>query len=451
MKKPKNEPGALESFKKPIAAHPVLRRLCPGLMILILPLLGTGCWSRVEIEQRAFVLAVGIDWLPDKQMWQTTLQVGKPGILGAKPGGAGGGGGGAGAGGGGGGPGNAIYIDTNMGRTLADANCQIMTHMSRQLFCGHLRVIVVGEEAAKKGLGQTLDLYARRYDIHETLDIFVARGTAKEILQHNIPLETASFQAMAGLVNVAPAHSRSIKITLHQVLSDLLSLGTKESFIPRLELKAAEESSGATSQGGSSGGTGAGGGGGAAGGGAGGPGKELQLSGLAVLKKDKFAGWLESRESRGILFANGKARNTMINVKDPKDENYFVVIESERVRSRIVPKLEGNRPVVNLEIKIDGAIISQTSPENLTDPESIRSLERRMATAIKNDVLAALKKIQMDYNSDILGFGRRFHQKYPKLWRELRPRWDEVFPSLEVRVNVTAKIRRTGLRSRGVY
>ncbi len=449
MTKLKNEPGTLKSFKKPILTLPVLRRFCLGLMVLVLTILGAGCWSRVEIEQRAFVLAMGIDWLPDKQMWQTTLQVGKPGILGSKPGGAGGGGGGAGAGGGGGGPGNAVYIDTNMGRTLADANCQIMTHMSRRLFCGHLRAIVVGEEAAKKGLGQILDLYARRYDIHETLDIFVARGTAKEILQHNIPLETASFQAMAGLVNVAPAHSRSIKITMHEVLSDLLSLGTKQPFIPRLELKAAEESSGATSQGG--GGAGAGGSGGASGGGAGGPGKELKLSGLAIFKKDKFVGWLESRESRGILFANGKARNTLINVKDPKDENYFVVIESERVRSRIVPKLEGNRPVVNLEIKIDGSIISQTSPENLTDPESIRSLERRMATVIKNDVLAALKKIQVDYNSDILGFGMRFHQKYPKLWRELRPRWDEVLPNLEVRVNVTAKIRRTGLRSRGVY
>jgi spore germination protein KC len=57
--------------------------------------------------------------------------------------------------------------------------------------------------------------------------------------------------------------------------------------------------------------------------------------------------------------------------------------------------------------------------------------------------LAALKKAQ-ELNTDIFGFGEVIHQKYPKEWKELEKRWDEVFPEIEVKVIVKSKLNLTG-------
>ena len=60
-------------------------------------------------------------------------------------------------------------------------------------------------------------------------------------------------------------------------------------------------------------------------------------------------------------------------------------------------------------------------------PEAWSSMERRMATVIENEVLAAVAKAQ-ELGSDIFGFGAELNRRYPKKWAdEFRDRWDEEF------------------------
>lgn len=39
----------------------------------------------------------------------------------------------------------------------------------------------------------------------------------------------------------------------------------------------------------------------------------------------------------------------------------------------------------------------------------------------------------------------RFRRRYPKLWKTIKPNWDEEFRRLEVIVKVKASLRRMGL------
>lgn len=49
-------------------------------------------------------------------------------------------------------------------------------------------------------------------------------------------------------------------------------------------------------------------------------------------------------------------------------------------------------------------------------------------------------------NADVFGFGEAVRRKYPREWPQYEKMWEELFPVfLDVRLEVDAKIRRTGL------
>lgn len=58
--------------------------------------------------------------------------------------------------------------------------------------------------------------------------------------------------------------------------------------------------------------------------------------------------------------------------------------------------------------------------------------------------MAAVAKAQ-ELDSDIFGFGAELNRTNPEKWAELRERWDEEFPRVDVQVEVKAKLRRSGL------
>ena len=78
------------------------------------------------------------------------------------------------------------------------------------------------------------------------------------------------------------------------------------------------------------------------------------------------------------------------------------------------------------------------------------SLERRFAAAVRNEVLAALQAAQEDLESDILGLGRAVHNAYPREWQVMKDNWDEIFPALEVEVEVLATLKTSGVDLRGI-
>lgn len=80
---------------------------------------------------------------------------------------------------------------------------------------------------------------------------------------------------------------------------------------------------------------------------------------------------------------------------------------------------------------------------DITKPGILEELEERQKAAIEDEIMAAVFKAQ-ELNADIFGFGEAVRRKYPKQWKQLEDKWDEIFPTLEVNMVVDAKIRRTG-------
>ena len=63
--------------------------------------------------------------------------------------------------------------------------------------------------------------------------------------------------------------------------------------------------------------------------------------------------------------------------------------------------------------------------------------------------MAAVKKAQ-DLRADVFGFGREIHRTRPKLWKEIRNGWYDIFAEIEPEIEIEATLVRSGLTVRSV-
>lgn len=82
---------------------------------------------------------------------------------------------------------------------------------------------------------------------------------------------------------------------------------------------------------------------------------------------------------------------------------------------------------------------------DLTNPDLLKIMEDALREDIRNRIELALRQVQHEMKVDIFGFAKEFHRQYPKEWESVKDRWEEVFPEVEVTMDIEAYIRRPGL------
>ncbi|SEM53349.1 germination protein, Ger(x)C family [Paenibacillus sp. cl141a] len=164
------------------------------MILLLLCSLLTGCWDRMEIEERAVVLGISIDTAgknveiredeishlrgkypaPKQEMIQLSVQIALPGRIPLGPGEGGASGEGAQ---------ETVWVLDVVGHTVDDAMMNLQQQISGKLFFGHLRVIVVSEEFARKGMENLNDYLHRNAEVRRMAWLMVSKGKARELME----------------------------------------------------------------------------------------------------------------------------------------------------------------------------------------------------------------------------------------------------------------------------
>ena len=137
----------------------------------------TGCYDRQELEQQAFVTALGIDKAPGN-MIDFTLRFALP----QNP--AGGGGAGSSADTPLAGKAPVTYRAHSVTEALLIANSSV----ERQVSLTHLTNIIFGKSLAQEGLKPTMQVLVRYREFRPTILVSVADGTAREVLANQKPM-----------------------------------------------------------------------------------------------------------------------------------------------------------------------------------------------------------------------------------------------------------------------
>lgn len=396
-------------------------RRCGLVVLSIILLLLGGCWNRREIETLAFVMAAGVDQAAQPSKVQITVQIARPTALASTTGGSGA-------------TERAFWLVSSTGYTAFDAVRNFAMQSSRRFFWAHNRWLVIGEGMAREGLQDILDFFIRDGETRRTVRLAVFKGgKASDFLSTELEMERLSSEAYMGIIqNASTGLSTVVDVNIHQFLLALASEGIEPVAIraecidrlPGVDIRGQMERHTVS--------------------------LAPRITGAAVFKGPQLVGWLDQRQTRGYSWVAGKAKSGIIVIDRPEDETKYVGIELIRANSKVKPEIVNGTPRITITIQAEGVVGDIEDMFLVTNTKAgVASMERRMATVIAHEINAALKEAQ-ELGSDIFGFGRAIYRAHPKEWKQLRDTWnDQGFKELEVKLEVKAKIRRSGLTEVG--
>lgn len=395
-------------------------RILKALLILIMLAFTTGCWDQNEIENLGIVQAVGID--SSEKGVRLLVQVVNP-----KASSGGGGGGGAMSAGGGGGAGGAFRNFSAEGESIFYAFRELSHISPRKLFYAHTQVIVISEELAqKRNIIEVLDFFDRNPQVRRQVWVVVARAGINEIFNQSAPLSTTPAQDILGTIDHVRSLSSHYGINRLGDFLKLIQAEGAEAYTAGIDLMPSmARPQGITPRGEAE--------------------KEIAIVDTAVFKKGRLAGWLNRPESRGLLWVRGKVVGGAIVIPCPGAQDKNISLEILRSKTRITPEISDGVVRFRVEVTEESNIDESSCSLQLNKPEVIREIEERQNEAIAGEITAALEKAQRELDTDVFGFGNVIFHNDPAFWREIKDQWGELFPNLEVEVEVSSRVRRTGL------
>ncbi|MCK4260310.1 MAG: Ger(x)C family spore germination protein [Halanaerobiales bacterium] len=369
------------------------------VIIVVLFCFTTGCWNRSELNEKAIVSGYGVDLGEEKDEIRLTAQIILAEAMSA---------------GGESGEKETVGIVSGTGNTIFNIDRDLLRETGRKLFDSHSHVIIIGEDAAKQGIDRFLDFFTREHEIRRRNWVLVAKGTAKEVLEAKLKFEKIPTFGISNLINAGNITSKTVAVDLKSFL-EMISSKTISPFATGIEVIEGDNGE-----------------------------KGLRLTDTGVFKDYKLQGWLDEKETRGLLWVIGKVGSGIIEVKVPKKEGKYISIEILKASSKVKPEIKNGFLTISIEVVQSGRIGEQPPGTGLENIDGVKIIEKVVENNIKDEIQSVLKKAQM-LNTDIFGFGETVYRKYPKEWRTLEKNWDGIFPNINVNVNVESTIINPGI------
>ncbi|MCY9693834.1 Ger(x)C family spore germination protein [Paenibacillus alginolyticus] len=386
----------------------LFKRILP--IVLIASLL-SGCWGRKEVNDIAIVTATGID-LSDNGLIRVTLLLAVPRLFGTTS--AGGGGGESKL------ETSAGWIVSEKGETVMDAYRKFQGTLPRKIFFSHNRVIVIGENLAKKGVMPVLDFFERTRQSQLNSYVLVTKTEAAEVLNFKPKFEKLTSEIIKEEMktNIGPS------VRIGQFLTMVMDEG-EEPYAPRISVVPSE-----------SGGFGL---------------KDTKnlnaTEGTAAFLGDRLVGWLDNEETRGLMWVRNEMKKGVITVNIPKERGGGrVSAEFSNVRSKLSPiESEGD---IRMKIKLSASlnVYENTSNLDLSETKNAEILRTLFADEIKERIRLVCEKAQKTFQSDILGFGQSVYRHNHSAWKvRYAKKWRTLFPDVKVDTETSVQIVNTGL------
>lgn len=389
----------------------------------LIPLL-TGCWDSKEIEQRANVLAIGVDIaskeerkkedeishlgekfpIPDEEMIKVTAQIAVPGRIPLGPQQPGG-------------SVKPVLVVEVVGHTFQDTMLSLQQEVADELFLGHLRIIVLSEEIARTGTNRFNDFLRRNPEIRRTASLVVSKESASKYMKITPELERIPSLYLADMVDNLSAMGK-FPPSFIGLFWTLNSSRGQDPYLPYLELKGKSA---------------------------------IQLNGLAYFQGDKMVGKTNPLEIGVFMSIRGIGRGGYGAFAEVpgKDESVLVRTVSRNTRTKV--SIKNGKPHVSIKIQYESEIDEKESATiELSDSATLKKIEKETSKDAKKAIEKLIAKTQKT-KSDIFGFGEHFRAKLPRYWNKnvkTKDKWDEIYQNLTFDVKVDTHIHRVGMKSK---
>ncbi|WP_026574167.1 Ger(x)C family spore germination protein [Bacillus sp. UNC438CL73TsuS30] len=367
-------------------------------LILLLPFVLTGCWSQLELNERAFVAGIYVDKAANGDM-EISLSFTLPNRL--VPGDLGG----AGS------SGKPYTIQSATGKSITEAYKKIQATLTRNISWGHTRIIIISEEMAREGIEDILEFVIREPSLNINQTILIAPGKAKEIEEL-----TPIFERFPSFI---PISFTQRKVTLDTTSKNFLEVDNGDMIVGLLSKKYMKM----LSEGGKEG-------------------LFVSPGEMALFRNYKMVGKLDTKIGRGAFWLRNLIKGTEVTIKSPTDQKLVSLLVTA-AHTKIRPSK--NEPFTfNVDVTSQANISESQSNVNLSNEKDVAQLERTAERQIRNRIEASIMASQ-DVKADVFQFGEYLSWYKPKIWKGVKENWPEVYhQKAKINVRLDLQIKRLG-------
>ena len=397
----------------------------------------TGCWDKVELENRGFIISIGIDrydnknksnqakeGLEESESDKYTVTAALPHVADMK---------------------ESAVIDKGKDVKTADSSTvtgclQLMDAASSQtLYLAHAKILLLGKDllSDESLFRQALDAMERNRDISRKIYLMSTKERADGLLKLNLPGEP-----MLGLFvesyykNKGAGGAFSICKVLEKVVSDLHSTGC--TLIPEVEQRPEgnkeDQEEGKSEENNNDKGdneedkSG-----------------EITLGGCAVIKDYKLAGWLNDFETRGFAWVIGDCCDSEVNA--PYNDRYLhFKVSKSKPKIRFSHNNGKLQCLIRVNVtgainELDSATASDISSDMaLSDADKLKFYEKTIEQAVSKEIVQTASRLQSEMAADIYNFKDLLRKKKYQLFLLYGDDWEKNFQEMEIIPDVKVDI-----------
>lgn len=387
-----------------------------GLFVILISMLFlTGCWDQRELSDITVVTGMAVDKSDEEKYTLTAEGLNAEEISGKTSSGFA--------------PSIVFSIE---GETLSELSQKMNIGVSKNFIYSHMRTLIISEDIAKEGMMEFLDFLERNREIRDDFNILIARNVkASDILKVTYQFQKSSaLKLYTQLRSMVKNWGGDPNVRLNDLVQAWSSPG-RQPAIAAVTIQgnpkkgvSSENMKKVT------------------------PDAIVTLDSLAIFKDNKLKGFLSLEDTRNYLWINDDLSRTSFSVPCAKDKYFIVKFYNSKTRPKA--KLVKGIPVFHLKIRGEGYLDGTQCKEDLTNVKNTKKYEKETEKVLEKHIAATIKKVQDEYGSDIFGFGEMLYRQDYKNFKKVEKHWDETFKDAVVHIDVTVRIRRTGIRTKSL-
>lgn len=380
------------------------------LLLVATTLLFSGCINSIKLNEQAIVQAISLDLQEDKIL--LGLQIFSPsksgeGKIGASTD-------------------NAKLIEAT-GENISDAikNSNIM--QGKQIFTGHNRIIVIGEELAQKGLVDILKYFSTNALSRKNVNISIAKGKAIDIIKAKLNQGMLPADTLEKIISNTNKQGYASNVLLYE-LERSLKNQHNSAILPcfsAIEEKKDEKKSGDKKEQIE-------------------PVSNIKLNGCGIITHDGLIDILTEQETRGVLWIRDNISSTSVDVSTENVEH--ATVEIFNTKSKIIPQF--NDDIITFELNIScratlGEVLIKKDKKISTD--EIIKIQEAAAEKIKKECMLGFSRAFVDNKADIFNFGSLIWKNNKEIWLKVKDDWANTSKNIKLIVKPKVDIDSVGL------
>ena len=242
------------------------------------------------------------------------------------------------------------------GESVLEALTSLSLSTGRDAFYAHNYLVVFGWECAKAGLDRCLDFFVRYYNARPAVQMFLARGTAEEVLSFAPEGELLPMAQLQQVGESGRFNGQALEVEILDFVNGVKRPGSSP-LLPVLSLT----QSGPT------------------------------VTGAAYFRDYTLQGEWDLSQTRGYLAAKGELDQGEAVVPDGGGGLVTLSLSGQRQNIRAGWE-EGELPVFTLQVQVRGDISALSGGRDRLEDSLYPSLERAAAAQLEEEISSALEQ-----------------------------------------------------------